>query len=367
MSTQGGPFRERLLLIPFSGLGDLMMHLRLVEILKQDFDVDLVIDSLYESFADFLKVHGIISGFRSCRQSKDLAGLYRKARFFLAEVKPETYKHILIHDRTLFSTISLLPRYRNVIRYTLLRKKLRGPKGIAPVEKKRNQTEAVLDFARYLSYPAEDESYTFSPHVIAHCDARAEQMLSAYGDPHRFERLVSFCPFANHPYKKTPDDLFAAVVRHLTARGFSVLMIGSQRDIPAAEAFAQRFEGSPLLLNLVGKLSWEETIGILSLSRLFLSNDSGIMHVSLACRTKTVALFGPTDPYALVLRSNQYLQPISLGLPCQPCWQKGPMRRFRCPELKKACLEYIATDQVINLISGLLATTSHDRLRLLPS
>ena len=366
MMTQGGLSKERILLIPFSGLGDLMMHLRLAEILKQDFEVDLVIDSLYEAVGNFLKEHRIISNFRLCRQSKNLLGLIRKAKLFLMEVEPRAYKHILIYDRPLFTMMSLLPRYRNAIRYTLLRKRLHGPKGITSVEKNRNQTEAVLDFARSLSYPVNGMAYTFPPEVVAHCEARAERWLSASGDTHPRKRLISVSPFATHPYKKAPDNLFTAVLRSLMRGGFCTIMIGSQQDIPAAEAFSRPFEGSPRFLNLVGKLSWEETIGILCQSRLFLCNDGGIMHVSLACRTKTVAFFGPTDPYTLVLKSNQHLQPVFLALPCQPCWQKGPMGRFRCPEVKKACLEYIATDQVINLISGLLAAAPPDPVGVLP-
>jgi heptosyltransferase-2 len=105
---------------------------------------------------------------------------------------------------------------------------------------------------------------------------------------------------------------------------------------------------------LVGALDWEETLGLLSSSAALVSNDSGIMHVSLACRTKTVAFFGPTDPHALIPRSNQHLYPIYLGLPCQPCWHKGPAERFRCPDVKKACLMQIEPDAVTALVSDLV-------------
>ena len=225
-----------------------------------------------------------------------------------------------------------------------------------------------MEFARRLSYPAANESYTFAEAIIERCRQRAHRLLDRLGIDGSADRLVSIGPFANHPYKQAPLGLFHKVARHAIDLGCAVAMIGPSADRNRAEAFCQ--ELGPRLpagfFDLVGQLEWDETLGLLALSSLFISNDSGIMHVSLACRTGTVAFFGPTDPYDLVPRNNQDLHPVFLRLPCQPCWQKGPMRRFRCPEVKKACLEWIEAGAVTDLISRLL-TTRHPEARILPS
>ncbi len=49
---------------------------------------------------------------------------------------------------------------------------------------------------------------------------------------------------------------------------------------------------------------------------LFLGNDSGVAHLAAACGTRTLALFGPTDPtlWAPVGRSVATLRPASGNL-----------------------------------------------------
>jgi ADP-heptose:LPS heptosyltransferase len=46
----------------------------------------------------------------------------------------------------------------------------------------------------------------------------------------------------------------------------------------------------------VANKSIREVAAILSLARLVISNDTGIMHVAAAVGTPVLSLFGPTDP-----------------------------------------------------------------------
>lgn len=363
----GAP-RDRVLLIPFSGLGDLMMHLPLVKVLQQDFDVDIVIERTYESFGGFLQAQGILSRYLPCNQSKTLAGFLAKLVFFLTRIDPRSYRYILVYDRPLFSFLSSMLPSRKVVRYGLLTRTLRGPMGRSFYAKAANQTEAVMDFARYLSYQAASESYTFPGAVMDRCRGRAHRLLENLGVDGLGGRLLAISPFANHPYKQAPLGLFQKVARHALELRIPVVMIGPAADKARAETFRQEFDlpHQPMFIDLVGSLDWEETIGLLASSAALISNDSGIMHVSLACGTDTVAFFGPTDPYALIPKNNPRLRPVFLHLPCQPCWHKGPTGRFRCPDLKKACLERIDADTVISLVSGLLAAPA-PRAQLLSS
>jgi ADP-heptose:LPS heptosyltransferase len=348
--------KKRVLLIPYSGLGDLIMHLPLVTVLKEDFEVEVVIERTYESFGSFLKAQGILPHYLSCNQAKGLAGFIAKIVFFLTRIDHRSYRYILVYDRPLFTLLSTLLPSRKVIRYGLMTKTLRGPMGWNAQGKRANQTEAVMDFARYLSYPAVNESYAFPDETLAQCRRRASSVLDRFGINPNGDQFLAIGPFANHPYKQAPLVLFQHVVRYAMDRGFPVAMIGASADTERAEAFHREL-GTPYqarLLNLVGRLEWEETLGLLSSSAVFVSNDSGIMHVSLASRTRTVAFFGPTDPYALVPKSNQYLHPVFLRLPCQPCWHKGPADRFRCPDMKKACLVQINADVVVRLVSDII-------------
>jgi ADP-heptose:LPS heptosyltransferase len=361
--------KERVLLVPFSGLGDLMMHLSLIAALKDQFDVDVVIDQAYESFGAFLKAHHIISDSVACDQSKTVKGFLTKIVFFLARVDHKSYRYILVYDRPLFTLLSHFLPSQKVVRYGLFRKRLRGPMGWSPHPKRTNQTDAVMDFARYLQHPAVERSYTFPQAVLDRCRNRARELLERFEGDRKVAPLVVIAPFAKHPYKQAPLHLFQTVARRAMSAGLRVAMIGASSDRGLTEPFHAQLDLGPgdAFLDVVGLLDWEETLGLLGWSTVLVTNDSGIMHVGLASGTSTVAFFGPTDPYALVPPVTQHLHPVFLGLHCQPCWQEGPLRRFRCPEGKKACLERIDAERIVELVSHIVALRGPEKPAIIPT
>lgn len=90
--------------------------------------------------------------------------------------------------------------------------------------------------------------------------------------------------------------------------------------------------------NLAGETSLREFIELAAACRLFLTNDSGAMHVASALDVPTVAVFGatddtttgPTGPYARVVREHAE---------CSPC-----LRR-ECP-IDHRCMTRVTTDAV---------------------
>lgn len=76
--------------------------------------------------------------------------------------------------------------------------------------------------------------------------------------------------------------------------GATVLITGTASDRPLAEAVAR---GLPArALDLTGKLSVRETMALIALLDLFLSPDTGPMHMAAAVGTPSVSVFGPSDP-----------------------------------------------------------------------
>lgn len=98
------------------------------------------------------------------------------------------------------------------------------------------------------------------------------------------------------------------------ARKFKrVVLVGSEHDRQAG--WDER------VLNFQGLLSLTETASLIKECGVFITNDSGMMHMASAVGTKTYAIFGPTSQ-----KKNKppNVTAISKGLPCQPC-QHTPM------------------------------------------
>jgi len=119
--------------------------------------------------------------------------------------------------------------------------------------------------------------------------------------------------------KRWFPDRFAAVAQSLEPA--AVLIFGSAGERALCETVADslRHGGIPVH-NLAGETSLRQFIDLAAACRLFLTNDSGAMHIASALGVPTVAVFGatddtttgPTGPLARVVREHAECSPCLL-------------------------------------------------------
>ncbi|HLI83297.1 MAG TPA: lipopolysaccharide heptosyltransferase II, partial [Bryobacteraceae bacterium] len=129
------------------------------------------------------------------------------------------------------------------------------------------------------------------------------------------------------------------------ARRPAVLVFGSAAERPLSTQVAAGVERAGIeVRNLAGQTSLREFIDLAAACRVFLTNDSGAMHVASALGVPTAAVFGATDdtttgpagPFARVIREHA---------PCSPCLlRECPidhrcMTRVSAPTVARAALE----------------------------
>jgi len=100
--------------------------------------------------------------------------------------------------------------------------------------------------------------------------------------------------------------------------------------------------------NLAGQTSVDKLITEISNLDLFITNDSGPMHVAAAFQVLTVAIFGPTRFIETHQWSNDNEMLIRKDLACSPC-----MKRI-CPLVDKekhhACMKLIKAEDILDLL-----------------
>jgi ADP-heptose:LPS heptosyltransferase len=88
---------------------------------------------------------------------------------------------------------------------------------------------------------------------------------------------------------------WAAVGRRLQEEhGATVLITGGASDRPLAAEVARGLRDRPI--DLTGRLGVVETLSVIAALDLFLSPDTGPMHMACAVETPSVSVFGPSDP-----------------------------------------------------------------------
>ena len=105
------------------------------------------------------------------------------------------------------------------------------------------------------------------------------------------------------------------------------------------------------LLNLAAKTSLRELVSVISECEVFLSNDSGPMHVAYAVGTPLVALFGSTDP-GLTGPAGEDSVVIHHPPSCSPCFERT------CREKDLRCMYAITSDEVFLAIKKMLPKRS---------
>lgn len=129
------------------------------------------------------------------------------------------------------------------------------------------------------------------------------------------------------PAKRWPAERYGEVAKRLVDRlGGTVLVFGTAADSVAAKSIAQYAANS---IDLTGKTSLARAMALIGHCHLFITNDSGLMHVAAAHNTPLVAIFGSTDVVTTGPFSEQAVV-VKTSLPCSPCLKKDCPTHFEC-------------------------------------
>jgi len=97
---------------------------------------------------------------------------------------------------------------------------------------------------------------------------------------------------AHRPDKRWHADNYAALAQELVAKKVTPVLIGTAAE---AEAMASITTRVPQVVNLCGKTNFAELATLARGASLAVGNDTGPMHIIVACGCQSVVLFGPAS------------------------------------------------------------------------
>jgi len=153
--------------------------------------------------------------------------------------------------------------------------------------------------------------------------------------------------------KRWLPERFAESGRQLAGQlAASVLVFGAAAERPLCETVADPLRRAGIeVRNLAGETSLREFIDLAAACRLFLTNDSGAMHISSALGVPTVAVFGATDD-TTTGPTGALARVVREHAECSPCLLR------ECP-IDHRCMTRVAAAAVTAAASPLLSPTEN--------
>lgn len=157
--------------------------------------------------------------------------------------------------------------------------------------------------------------------------------------------------------KRWNPKYFAQVAISLKDR-FHIIIFGSNQEraicdeieniiINQNKQFKMNGESEVVFTNLCSKTSIQELTKQIAALDMFITNDSGPMHIAAAYKIPTIALFGPTNFIQTSPYKNEKAKILHLNLSCMPC-----MKRI-CPLNTHECMEKLLPQMVLEEIKNL--------------
>ena len=233
---------------------------------------------------------------------------------WLKQVRNEKYDLVIDHKRTFWPLIL-------------------GLKQISPLPlyKQKKDMHAVYRHLRVINKWNTSQDIKFYFPILEKHKKYVQDII----DFKQNDLLIGVACGAASVLKRWPVDKFIDLTKKLHEKyNCKFVLIGDQKDREL------KWPESDYILDLRGKTSIKEMGAVLQQVQLLITNDSAPMHIAAALKTKTVAVFGPTDEM-IYGPFDQEENIVRLNIKCMRCMRK------RCLFEKPLCMYDLEVEEVI--------------------
>jgi heptosyltransferase I len=342
----------KILIIKLSAIGDVVQTLPALEAIKRTYPKGEITWVVEEAAAGILEGHPLIHHLLISRRKSWIRMLKTPLTFFTG------MKRIIVFLRELRSThYDIAIDFQGLLKSGMLIGFARAHRKIGfdrarelshlflneklpPYDKEKHALERYLDVAGYLG--AVNPSPTCELPIEREIEILKERLKKTAGAKHALPLLVVINPVARWITKLWSERKFAELAdRLIQEKNAVIIFTGSSDD----RAVIGRIVSMMKLKaeNWAGETTLKELAALASLSDLFITTDTGPMHLAAAAGAKVVALFGPTAPWRTGPYGTSHIV-VRKGLECSPCFQR------KCGDVQ--CMEAITVEEVLEKINA---------------
>ncbi len=156
------------------------------------------------------------------------------------------------------------------------------------------------------------------------------------------EKIIIIAPGSVWATKRWTKEYYPELINNLTNLDYSVLLIGSEKDFELCKYISRNTKA----INLSSKTSIPQSLYLIKISKLIITNDSSPTHFSGLFNIPTITIFGPTSPiFGFSPRSQKSIIIRDENLKCSPCRIHGS---DICPLGTHNCMKNISPQTVFD-------------------
>src|SRR3989338_2734612 len=167
------------------------------------------------------------------------------------------------------------------------------------------------------------------------------------------EKYILLNPHAQWVAKQWPNEKWQEIIKFLLKekKQYTITIIGTKADNERTELLINQFQKEKRVENWCGKYTLKELAAKIKDAKLMITTDTGPMQIALATKTKTIGLFGCTNPNILV-KGNQHIEIVSSY---DSCPKKLRFNHNNEPEDQQQMqMRKISTKEIIEKINKIL-------------
>lgn len=334
------PFR-RIMVVRTDRIGDLLLSTPVLKNLRDNYPDCFIAMMVAPETADIVRGNPHLdevivlekdSKHGSWRGAMRLVGELRKKNFDLALILHPTAR---VHLLTFFAGIRRRVGYDRKCGF-LLTDKIKHTKQWGW----KHEVEYNLDILRYLGIRITDK-HLFMP-VNPQAEIWTEDLFTREGVG-AGDKVLVIHPGASCPSKVWPAERFAQVADILARKhGLKIMLVAGPKDEEISKEVARNMKQP--IIDMAGKTSLLQVASILKRCALFISNDSGPVHIASSFGVPVISIFGrkqaglgpvrwaPSGPRAFFLHKD---------VGCIQCLAHNCQRQFLC--LRSITVEDVLT------------------------
>lgn len=348
---------ERILVLQTAFLGDVILTLPLVQVLKKTFSTSKIDIMTIPRAAELLQNHPDIYNivqYDKREKESGLRGFINKVQ----EIKIQNYQVAFVPHRSMRSAalvklakIPIRVGFHNSTGRMFYNKVVRYDNSLHEIDRNLRLLSAIgVDFKQKeypRLYPSGNDKNVVSDIL------KSNNLISP------FSNLIAIAPGTVWNTKRWLIERFIILAKRLIESNNSIVLIGGKEDSSLCEKISEAVN-NPNIFSLSGKLTILQSAELIHKCKALVCNDSAPMHLAVAVKTPVVSIFGATIPEFGFAPNGEHDQIVEIkSLDCRPCSIHGG---DKCPIKTFDCMERITVDMVYEKVSMILNLGTKDNI-----